>query len=239
MAPLQEEMLCDGWLWDPVLKELRHYRKKGKGWADAADASERLRPVKSVTWYRWSQAPMATATGQAMPSKLSRVVAAYEGGGDLTLNENDRICAERLARAIADGFGLQVIEAGAPSGRKSGNLPQRDGMGRLVCSSGRLQVTLDESTGEITRTKARFPIGKSRRVLSTREVRRLELGYEVKGAQETFTVFAVAGPEEERLPVAGYRGYEGWADPEEWWQFTRELARGLGVEPARAEGSRH
>jgi len=62
------------------------------------------------------------------------------------------------------------------------------------------------------------------------EVRRLELGYEVKGPVETFTVYAAVGPEEEKLALASYQGFEGWADPGEWREFTQDLARSLGVE---------
>ena len=96
--PEDSDLLCEGWLWDPVLRELRHYPRKRKGWADEADATERLKPVRAVTWYRWSQAPMATHTGQAMGTSFSRVVVAYEGGGDLTVNESNRECAGKIAR---------------------------------------------------------------------------------------------------------------------------------------------
>lgn len=233
MAPEQNDFLCGDWVWDVSLRELRHYRRQGKGWDEQPDATEKLPPVKAVRWYKWSQAPMATHTGQSMPGKLSRVVAEYEGGGNLTLNESDRECAAKLAQAIAGAFGLPVIEEGAPSGRLAGNLPGRDQMGRLVNRSGRLQVTLDEGVGEITVVQSKRLFGKSRRRVRTTEVRWLELDYEVKGPLETLTVWAVAGPEEEKIPLASYQGYEGWADPEEWKGFTRELGRGLGVE-ARA-----
>ena len=66
--------------------------------------------------------------------------------------------------------------------------------------------------------------------LSTVRIERLELAYEVKGPFETFTVWALAGPEESRFAVAAYQGYEGWADPEEWREFARELGRSLGVD---------
>jgi hypothetical protein len=165
-----------------------------------------------------------------MPPSLSRVVAAYEGGGDLTINEYDRGCAEKLANAIAGGYGLQVIEEGAPGGRRGGNLPSRDQMGRLVNEAGRQQVILDEVGGEITLTKRGRLWGKERRTFRTNEVRRLELGYDVKGPVETFAVWAVVGPEEEKIPLTAYSGYEGWADPEEWREFTRDLGRSLGVE---------
>src|SRR5687767_12975332 len=106
MAPEESDFLCGDWVWDAAMRELQHYPRKGKKHADEPDAVERLRPVRSVTWHRWSQTPMQTATGEVMPASLSRVVAAYEGGGDLTVNEYDRACAEKLARAIADAHGL-------------------------------------------------------------------------------------------------------------------------------------
>ncbi len=224
------DFLCEGWLWDPTLRELRKYRRKGKGWEDEPEAVERLKPVGSVTWYRWSQAPMQTSTGQAMPSSLSRIVAAYEGGGDLTINEYDRACAEKLAQTIAEAFGLAVVEEGAPGGRRAGNLPSRDEMGRLVNRAGGTEVVLDEIGGEISLVKPKRLFGKSRRRFRTSEVRRLELLYEVKGPIETFTIVALVGPEEEKLALASYSGYEGWADPEEWREFARELGSSLGAE---------
>jgi hypothetical protein len=230
MPPDEGQFLCGDWVWDPALRELRHYERKGKKHAEQPDAVEQLKPVRSVTWHRWSQAPMQTSTGQVMQPSLSRVVAAYEGGGDLTLNENDRACAEKLARTISEAYGLAVIEEGAPGGRRGGNLPSRDQMGRLVNEAGRTQVILDEVGGEIAVTKRGRLWGRKRRTLRTNEVHRLELGYEVKGPVETFTVWAIAGPEEEKLPLASYSGFEGWAEPEEWREFTRELGRSLGVE---------
>ncbi len=232
--PEERDILCGGWAWDPVLRELRHHRRKRKGWEDEPEAVERLKPVRSVTWHRWSQAPMALPTGQAMPGVLSRVVAAYEGGGNLTINETDRACAEKLAQAIADAYGLDVVLAGAPDGRRPGNLPPRDAMGRLANRSGKTEVALDESVGEIVVSKSRFPAGKSRRRIRTSEVRRLEFGCDVRGPYESLSVWAIVGPEEERLAVASYTGYEGWADFEEWRNFTRDLGRSLGVE-ARTE----
>jgi hypothetical protein len=103
-------------------------------------------------------------------------------------------------------------------------------MGRLVNEAGREQVVLDEVGGEITVTKRGRLWGRKRRTLRTNEVRRLELGYDVRGPVETFTVWAIAGPEEEKIPLASYSGFEGWAEPEEWREFTRELGRSLGVE---------
>jgi len=229
VSPNENELLCDNWFWDPTLKELRYHKRRRKSWEDEPESVERLQPVASVTWYRWSQTPMASSTGQMMTGQMSRVVAAYLGGGNLTLNESDRSCAEKLALAIAGAYGLAVIEDGAPDGRRGGNLPARDQMGRLVHRARHLDIMLDEVGGEITVAKARFPAGKTRRTIRTSEVRRLELTHEVKGPMETFTVWAVAGPDEERLPLASYDGYEGWADDAEWKEFTQELARSLGV----------
>ena len=237
MTPEDSDFLCGGWLWDPVLRELRHHRRGRKGWEDEPEAVERLRPARSVTWYRWSQAPMQTATGESMPSRFSRIVIVYEGGGDLTINENDRECAEKLARAIAEAYRLEMVEEGAPGGRRAGTVPERDEMGRLVNRSGRTEVVMDEAAGEIVETRRRFPFGKSHRRIALAEVRRLELTYEMKGPLETFTLWAAVGPQEEpgtglsgRLAIASYEGYEGWADPEEWREFAREMGRSLGVE---------
>ena len=229
-APNDSDFLCGGWVWDPAIRELRHYQRRRKGWEEEPDAAERLRPVRSVTWHRWSQAPMQSATGQAMSSRLSRVVFAYEGGGDLTINENERQCAQDLAAAVAETYGLEVVEEGAPGGRRSGNVPGRDEMGRLAHRSGRTEVVLDKATGEIVETRSKRFFGKSRRQISLVEVRRLELGYEVEGPLERFTVWVIVGPEEERLAVAGYEGYEGWADSEEWREFAEGLGQTLGVE---------
>lgn len=230
MAPEEADFLCGDWVWDSALRELRNYPRKGKKRAEEPEAVEQLKPVSSVTWHRWSQPPMQTATGQVMPPNLSRIVVSYEGGGDLTLNENDRTCAEKLAQTIAEAYGLAVIEEGAPGGRRGGNVPSRDQMGRLVNRSGRLEVVLDEIGGDITVAKSKRLFGKIRRTLRTSEIRRLELGYEVKGPTETFTVLAIVGLEEEKLPLASHQGFEGWADPQEWREFTRDLGRSLGVE---------
>jgi hypothetical protein len=234
--PEDSDFLCGGWIWDPLLRELRYHERTRKGWKEEPEQVERLPAVRSVTWHRWSQAPMQTATGQVMPSSLSRLVVAYEGRGDLTLNENDRECAGKLARVIAEAYGLEVVEEGAPGGRQRGTLPSRDEMGRLVSRSGRVEVTLDKAAGEIVEARRRFPFGRSRRRFSLAEVRRLELTYEVKDPLETFTLWALVGPEEEqRLAIASYQGYEGWADPEEWREFAREMGRSLGVDVVGAD----
>src|SRR2546426_11547348 len=101
-------------------------------------------------------------------------------------------------------------------------------MGRLVNEAGREQVILDEVGGEITVTKRGRFWGKKRRTLRTNEVRRLELGYGVAGPVETFTVWGIVGPEEEKIPLASYSGYEGWADPEEWRGWKCNLWGPLG-----------
>ena len=228
--PEPGDFLCGNWVWDGLLKELRFHERAGKAWKEQPEAVERLQPVKSVTWYRWSQAPMVSGSGQAMGSRMSRVVAEYEGGGDLTINEAERDCAEKLADAIAAAFGLNVRHAGAPTGRHGGNLPERDSMGRLVDRSGRSETMLDETAGELTIATKKRVIGKSRRVWRTSEIRRLELGYEVRGPLERYVLSALMGPEEERVAVASYEGYEGWAEPGEWREFAAGLAQRLGVE---------
>ena len=172
--------------------------------------------------------------GGPLPAGLSRVVFAYEGGGDLTVNELNRDCAGQIAATIASAHGLEVQHEGAPTGRSGGNLPERDEMGRLKATSGRSDVVLDQGTGDVRVSRRKRLLGREKRSYSTSEIRRLDLTYETKGAQETFAVVAVIGPEEERLPVASYTGFEGWADPAEWREFTEELARSLGVE-ARLE----
>ena len=229
--PDEGELLCGDWAWDAVLRELRHFPRKGKGHAEEPDAVERLQPVHSVTWYRWSQPPMQAHTGGGpMPAGQSRVVAEYEDGGNLTVNEFDRDCAGQIAAAIASAYGLEVQHEGAPTGRSGGNLPERDDMGSLRATSGRSDVVLDEVTGEVRVSRRKRLLGRERRSYSTSEIRHLELTYETKGPQETFAVVAVIGPEEMRVPVASYTGFEGWADPAEWREFTEDLARSLGVE---------
>ncbi len=235
-APLDSDFLCGGWVWDSAIRELRHYERRRKGWEEEPDATERLQPVRSVTWHRWSQAPMQSATGQAASSRLSRVVIAYEGGGDLTINESERQCAEDLARAVAEAYGLSVVEEGAPGGRRPGNLPERDEMGRLVHRSGRTEVALDQATGEIVETKSGRFFGKSSRRIPLSELRRLEQTFEVQGPLERFIVWAIVGPEEERLALASYEGFEGWADPREWLEFAEDLGQKLRLEVRRVEG---
>lgn len=228
--PEERDLLCGGWAWDAVLRELRHYPRRKKGWADEPDGVERLKPVASVTLHRWAQQPMASHTGEMMTPRRARVVAAFDGGGNIEINEDDRECAEKLARALAETYRLPVIEGGAPDGRRGGNVPQRDQMRRLVNRRGKAEVILDEMGGEIIVAKSRFPAGKTRKRYRTSEVRRLELTYEVKGAYETFSVDAMVGPDEERISLAAHTWYEGWADPGEWLEFAQDLARSLGVE---------
>ncbi len=229
-APEAGDFLCGGWVWDALTRDLRYYERTGKGWKEEPEAVERLREARSITWHRWSQAAMQSATGQPMPGRLSRIVVEFAGGGNLTLNENDRECAGKLARAIAEAYGVEVVEAGAPGRWPGVATPSRDEMGRLVHRSGRTEVVVDETAGEIVETKRRLAFATGQRRIPFREVRRLDVGYEVKGPFELFTLWAVVGPEEERLVVASYQGYEGWALPEEWEAFAREVGRTLGVE---------
>lgn len=229
--PEASEFLCGDWAWDASLRELRHFPRIKKGWAEDPDATERLERVASVTWYRWSQTPMMTSTGQPTSASQSRVVAAYERGGNLEIDEADRGCAEQIAKAIAAAFDLEIVLEGAPTGRRGGNLPVRDQMGRLVNVSGRDEVILDEVASEITVATSKRLFGKSRRVIRTTEVKALALEYTLKGPTERFSVVAtLAGPEEERLVLSSYEGFEGWADPAEWREFTKELARTFSVE---------
>ena len=225
------DFLCNGWRWDPVLRELSKHARKGKRWQEKPEATERLPPVRSVTWHRWSQAPMATSTGARIGPVLCRIVAAYAGGGDLTINEPDRECAGKLAQAIAEAYGLEVIEEGAPGGRRGGNLPTPDEMGRLASRAGGTEAVFDPASGEIVVAEPKRPFGTKRRRISTREVHLLELEHIATPPLERFTVWAVTDAGEgDRVPLALYEGYEGWADPEEWRRFTEETARSLGVE---------
>ncbi len=230
--PEESEFLCGDWVWDRTLREMRHYPRHKKGHAEEPDAIERLDPARRVVLYFWSQQPMQTATGDIMPASQARLVVEYTDGRKLDINENNRACARKLAEAIADAYSLPLEEEGAPTGRRTGTLPPRDQMGRLTAKDGRIETALDEATGilEVTRHKR---IGKDRRELRTNEIRRLEFVRNMNGPNETFAVQAIVGPEEEVLPIATYTALEGWADPGEWRDFTRELAARLGVE-ARA-----
>lgn len=228
--PDESEFLCGDWQWDGVLRELRHYPRRKKGHAETPDAVERLQPAKGVALYQWSQQPMATQTGERMSAQQARVEVEYEDGRKLTINEDDRGCARRLAETLAAACGVAVREEGAPTGRRGGNLPKRDERGFLRYDDGKVQTVLDEVGGELQVSTKRKLVGKNRRSYRTSEIRRLELSVAVKGPSETIAVYAVVGAEEERVPLAGHSGYEGWADIEEWRQFTAETARWLGVE---------
>ncbi|KKK76704.1 hypothetical protein LCGC14_2860940 [marine sediment metagenome] len=71
--PEDSDFLCGGWMWDPVMRELRYHERTRKGWEDKPEQVERLPAVRSVTWHRWSQPPVQTATGQTMPSSPRRL----------------------------------------------------------------------------------------------------------------------------------------------------------------------
>lgn len=226
----RRDLLCGGWAWDPFLRELRHYPRTRKGWAQEPDAVERLREVRSITWHRWSQQPLASATGQALPGRLSRIVVEYREGGSLTINENDRECAARLAAAIAEAFGVPVREAGAPGGPRRGTAPRRDDAGRLIHRAPRSETVLDDAAGEIVEMGRRWlGLKRWRRRIPFSEVRRLELFYTVRGDMEEFRLSAVWGPAENRVTLASYRGYEGWADRSEWEALAAEVARAIGT----------
>jgi hypothetical protein len=229
--PDESEFLCGDWMWDASLRELRHFPRRKKGHADQPDATERLEPAKSVVLYMWSQQPMMSSqTGDrhAVPH-LARLEVEYADGRKLTINEGDRDCVRKLAGAIAAAYGLDVREEGAPTGRRGGNLPSRDQMGRWSYDDGRVQTTLDEATGELRTSRRKRLVGKTTQTFRTSEIRRLELAREVQGPIEAVVVYAIVGPEETAVPVAGYSGFEGWAEIEEWRGFTAEMARSLGT----------
>ena len=229
--PDQSELLCGGWVFDAVLREMRHYPRHKKGYADTPDAVERLEPAKSVTLYEWSQQPMMSSTGDRPPSaRQARLEVVYADGRKLTINEDDRACARKIGETIAASYSMPLLERGAPTGIRGGNLPQRDEMGRLRYSDGRTEVVLDDSMGELRVKRSKRLFRSEKAAYRTADIRRLELARDVRGATETFAVYAIAGPEEERIPIAGYSGYEGWADPEEWRDFTKDLAQILHVD---------
>lgn len=229
--PDESELLCGGWAFDVSLREMRHYSRRKKGYADTPDAVERLEPATSVTLYQWSQQPMMSSTGDRPPSaSQARIEIVYVDGRKLTINEDDRACARKIGEAIAASYSMSLVERGAPTGVRGGNLPKRDEMGRLRYSDGRTEAILDDSMGELRVKRSKRFFRKATETFRTADIRRLELSREVRGPAETFVVYAIAGPEEERIPVAGYSGYEGWADPEEWRQFAKELAQVIHVD---------
>ena len=227
--PDESEFLCGDWLWDASLRELRHYPRVKKGHAEQPDSVEQLPSAKAVTLYLWSQQPMSAHTGGGAGSpQVARLDVTYEDGRRLTINENNRECARKMATTIAAAYGLTVIEEGAPTGKRGGNLPKRDSMNRLLYDDGRVKTTLDEAMGELKTSKKKL-VGSNKGTYRTSEIRRLELARDVRGPTETITVYAMVGPEENAVPVAGYSGFEGWADVEEWRAFTADLARSLGT----------
>ncbi|MEK7248161.1 MAG: hypothetical protein AAB092_06770 [Chloroflexota bacterium] len=229
--PDESELLCGGWAFDASLREMRHYPRHKKGYADTPDAVEHLEPATSVTLYQWSQQPMMSSTGDRPPSaSQARVEVVYTDGRKLTINEDDRACARKIGETIAASYNMPLLERGAPTGVRGGNLPQRDEMGRLRYSDGRTEAILDDSMGELRVKRSKRLFRSEKAAFRTADIRRLELAREVSGPTETFVVYAIAGPEEERIPVAGYSGYEGWADPEEWRQFVKDLAQMLHVD---------
>lgn len=228
--PDESEFICGDWVWDPVVREMRHFPRRKKGHAEEPDAVERLESASKISLHFWSQQPIQTATGEVMSAQQARVVVEYADGRRLDINEDDRACAVKLAEAIAQTYGLPVVRAGSPTGVRGGNLPSRDQMGRLVNKSGRVEVVLDESAGVLQIMRSKRPFGKSRREVRTTEVRRVELVTHTRGPMETISVNAIVGVEDEPVPVASYSAMEGWTDLEEWREFTRDLAARLGVE---------
>lgn len=229
--PDESQLLCGGWAFDPALREMRHYPRHKKGYADTPDAVERLEPATSVTLYQWSQQPMGSSTGdRPLAASQARVEVVYQDGRKLTINEDDRSCARKIGEAIAASYGMPLLERGAPAGASGGYLPERDQMGRLRYSSGKVTTVLDDATGELQVKRAKRFLRDEKQTYRTTEIRRLVLAREVRLPMESFIVYAVVGPEEERVPVAGYTGWEGWADIEEWRGFTRDLAQTLHVD---------
>ena len=227
MNTQNRDFKCGGWTWDPVRRELSFHERKGTDGQGEPGQVEKLRLVNSVTLHKWSQAPMRSPSGQPIPGHLSRIVIRFEGGGDITINENDRQCARSLAEAIATTYDRDVEEAGAPGERRRSILPVADRAGRLVSRLGSVQAAIDRNTGEIIETRGRL-LGKKRRIVQFADVRRLELHRRVKGSTEQLSLTAIYGPEEQRVLVAGYEGFEGWSSPEAWRDFGQSMARAMG-----------
>jgi hypothetical protein len=225
------EMLCGDWAWDSFSRELKHYPRRGrKGHAPEPDAVEQVQRGTSLTLHLWSQQPMQTATGEMASPQHARILLKYEDGRELEINEPDRACAEKLATTLSEASGLPIVRLGSPTGRRGGNLPEQDSMGRWVYKGGRLETALDESAGILEVTRKGRLFGKSRKELRTTEIYALELDVGVRGGNEVFTVNALLRPEDERVPIASYAALEGWSDHDEWRVFTEERARSLGVE---------
>jgi hypothetical protein len=224
MVPEQSDFLCQGWVWDPLLRELRVHKREKRRWSEEPEETVRLRDVERVRWHRWAQAGRGGGA-----ESLSRIVAKF-ADGEVTLNENDRECAEKLVSTLASAFGVEVEETGAPGERLPSTVPSLDERGRLVSRQGRTETVVDTAAGEIVETRKRSGFRKSQRRIPFGEVRRVELAHEVKGPLEEYRLMAVYGVEEQRALLALYQGYEGWAKPEEWREFAGELGRTLGVE---------
>jgi hypothetical protein len=236
-GPAGAEFLCGGWKWDPAMRELRHYPRRGRrGFAAEPDAVEQLQPARTLTVHRWSQPPMQTSTGEMTSPRHARILLKYEDGRELEINEDDRVCAEKLVATLAEACGLEPAWLGAPGGWHRGILPERDDMGRLTYKGRGVETVLDEAAGILTVTRKGRLFSKKRRELRISEIRALDLEEKLDGGSEVFTVYALLYPEDERVPVAAYRGMEGWADAGEWREFARDLGRSLGVE-ARANGA--
>ena len=225
MAPEESDFLCRGWIWDSLLRELRVHKREKKGWSEEPEETVRLRDVERVRWHRWAQAGRGGGA-----ESLSRIAIRF-ADGELSLNENDRECAGKLASTLASAFGVEVEEVGAPGERLPHTVPPLDETGRLVSRQGRTETVVDTAAAEIVETKKRqFGFGADQRRIPFAEVRRLELAHEVKGPIEEYRLTAVYGVEEQRAVVVSYQGFEGWAMPEEWQEFAESLARQFGVE---------
>ncbi|HZP25734.1 MAG TPA: hypothetical protein VFB90_01675 [Dehalococcoidia bacterium] len=230
-APDSRDFICQGWQYDPVMRQLRVYAQEKRNTWSAEPLSEvQLADVKRIVWHRWSQQPgRPHHGGDILPQSLSRIVVAFADGRELTLDENDRECAEKLANLLATESRVQLETAGAPSAGPS-TLPQRDAQGRYRSLVGKTETALDMAMREIDVNAHRFPLRRSRQRIPFSEVRHLALEYSVKLPFEEYALVAAYGPEEQRLPVIVYRGWEGWADAEEWRRFAQELASELGVQ---------
>lgn len=226
------DFICQGWQYDPVMRELRVYeQEKRNKWSEEPLSTVQLSEVKRILWRRWSQqSGRPHHGGDILPQSLSRIVVTFADGRELTLDENDRECAEKLANLLASETKVTLETAGAPSSSPGSTLPQRDNQGRYRSRDGKTEVTMDTVTREIEANTHRFPLRRSRQRVPFSEVRRLALEYSVKLPFEEYAVVAAYGPEEQRLPVIVYRSWEGWADVEEWRRFAQELASDMGVQ---------
>ncbi len=227
----ERDFICQGWQYDPVMRELRVYsREKKDRWSAEPLDTIQLGSMARIVWHRWSQQPSQPHYGGDVPvASQSRIVVTFSDGRELSLSENDRDCAGQLAALLGRESGLKVEETGAP-GRNLRTTPLRDSQGRYAGPVGKAALATDMVTREVTVTSRRFPLRRRQLRIPFAEVRRLELEYSVKLPFEEYAVVATYGPDEQRQPIIVYRGWEGWAGPEEWRRFAQELASEMSVE---------